>query len=249
MSKEKRIAWVTGGGSGIGLAGAQALAANGWTVVISGRRHDVLADAAKRIVDETSGKVDVLAVDVARPDDVKAAAASIMEKHGQIDLLVNNAGLNVPKRSWKELEIDGWNRIVDVNLNGVLYATHAVLPAMRARESGSVINVASWAGRIVSQMTGPAYTATKHALLALTHSFNMDECRNGLRACCLSPGEVATPIMKQRPVPPSEEVMSKMLQPEDVGRTIAFVADMPPHVCVNEILISPVANRVLLGTL
>jgi NADP-dependent 3-hydroxy acid dehydrogenase YdfG len=76
----------------------------------------------------------------------------------------------------------------------------------------------------------------------------MDECRNGLRACCLSPGEVATPIMKQRPVPPSEEVMSKMLQPEDVGRTIAFVANMPAHVCVNEILISPVANRAFLGT-
>jgi NADP-dependent 3-hydroxy acid dehydrogenase YdfG len=107
--------------------------------------------------------------------------------------------------------------------------------------------VASWAGRIVSQMTGPAYTATKHAILALTHSFNMDECRNGLRACCLSPGEVATPIMKNRPVPPSKEVMSKMLQPEDVGRTIAFVANMPAHVCVNEVLISPVANRAFLG--
>jgi NAD(P)-dependent dehydrogenase (short-subunit alcohol dehydrogenase family) len=95
---------------------------------------------------------------------------------------------------------------------------------MRDRKSGSIINTASWAGRIVSQMTGPAYTATKHAVLALTHSFNMDECRNGLRACRLMPGEVATPIMKQRPVPPSEEVMSTMLQPEDLGRTIAFVA-------------------------
>jgi len=96
-------------------------------------------------------------------------------------------------------------------------------------------------------MTGPAYTATKHAILALTHSFNMDECRNGLRACCLSPGEVATPNMKQRPVPPSMDVMSKMLQPEDVGQTIAFVANMPPHVCVDEIPISPVANRSFLG--
>jgi len=244
----KRIAWVTGGGSGIGLAGAETLAADGWTVAISGRRIDVLADAAKRIGDKTSGKVDVFPVDVGRADDVEAVARSILARHGQIDLLVNNAGLNVPKRSWKELEIAGWDQIVEVNLSGVLYAIHAVLPAMRDRKSGSIINIASWAGRIVSQMTGPAYTATKHAILALTHSFNMDECRNGLRACCLSPGEVATPILKQRPVPPSEEVMSKMLQPEDVGRTIAFVANMPPHVCVNEILISPVANRAFLGT-
>jgi NADP-dependent 3-hydroxy acid dehydrogenase YdfG len=247
-SKGKRVAWVTGGGSGIGLAGAEALAADGWTLAISGRRLDVLADAAKRIGDKGAGPVDVFPVDVARADDVHSVARSILAKHGQIDLLVNNAGLNVPKRSWKELEIGGWDQIVEVNLSGVLYAIHAVLPAMRDRKSGSIINIASWAGRIVSQMTGPAYTATKHAILALTHSFNMDECRNGLRAWCLSPGEVATPIMNRRPVPPSAEVMSTMLQPEDVGRTIAFVANMPPHVCVNEILISPVANRAFLGT-
>ena len=245
-SNGKRIAWVTGGGSGIGLAGAEALAGDGWRVTISGRRLDALEEAAKRIGDKTFAKVDVLPLDVTHPDDVRAAAQSILAKQGQIDLLVNNAGLNVPKRSWKDLEIGGWDQIVEVNLSGVLYAIHAVLPAMRDRKSGSIINVASWAGRIVSQMTGPAYTATKHAILALTHSFNMDECRNGLRACCLSPGEVATPIMKNRPVPPSEEVMSKMLQPEDVGRTIAFVANMPPHVCVNEVLISPVANRAFL---
>jgi NADP-dependent 3-hydroxy acid dehydrogenase YdfG len=246
-SKEKGIAWVTGGGSGIGLAGAEALAGDGWRVTISGRRLDALEEAAKRIADKTSAKVDMVPLDVTRPDDVRAAAQSILAKQGQIDLLVNNAGLNVPKRSWKDLEIGGWDQIVDVNLSGVLYAIHAVLPAMRDRQTGSIINIASWAGRIVSQMTGPAYTATKHAILALMHSFNMDECRNGLRACCLSPGEVATPIMKNRPVPPSEEVMSKMLQPEDVGRTIAFVANMPPHVCVNEVLISPVANRAFLG--
>jgi NADP-dependent 3-hydroxy acid dehydrogenase YdfG len=246
-SKGKRIAWVTGGGSGIGLAGAEALAGDGWSVTISGRRLDALEEAAKRIGEKTSAKVDVLPLDVTRADDVLAAAArSILAREGQIDLLVNNAGLNVPKRSWNDLEIGGWDQIVDVNLNGVLYAIHAVLPAMRDRKTGSIINIASWAGRIVSQMTGPAYTATKHAILALTHSFNMDECRNGLRACCLSPGEVATPTMKNRPVPPSEEVMSRMLQPEDVGRTIAFVANMPPHVCVNEVLISPVANRAFL---
>ena len=167
-SKGKRIAWVTGGGSGIGLAGAEALAADGWTVAISGRRLDVLADAAKRIGDSGAGPVDVFPVDVARADDVHAVARSILAKHGQIDLLVNNAGLNVPKRSWKELEIGGWDQIVEVNLSGVLYAIHAVLPAMRDRKSGSIINTASWAGRIVSQMTGPAYTATKHAV---SHAF------------------------------------------------------------------------------
>src|SRR6476619_422734 len=96
-SNGKRIAWVTGGGSGIGLAGAEALAADGWTVAISGRRLDVLADAAKRIGDSGAGPVDVCPGDVARADEVHAVARTILAKHGQIDLLVNNAGLNVPK--------------------------------------------------------------------------------------------------------------------------------------------------------
>jgi NADP-dependent 3-hydroxy acid dehydrogenase YdfG len=132
-SKSKRVAWVTGGGSGIGLAGAEALARDGWSVTISGRRLDALEEAAKRIGDKTAAKVDVLPLDVTLTDDVQAGAKSILANEGQIDLLVNNAGLNVPKRSWNDLEIGGWDQIVDVNLNGVLYAIHSVLPAMRER--------------------------------------------------------------------------------------------------------------------
>jgi len=172
-----------------------------------------------------------------------APAEQIVAKHGRIDLLVNSAGINVPKRSWADMELEGWDKLVEINLNGVLYCMRAVLPAMRKQKDGCIINVASWAGRHVSKMPGPAYTTTKHAVLALTHSFNMDECVNGLRACCLSPGEVATPILKLRPVVPSEAEQARMLQPEDCGRTIAFVASMPPRVCMNEILISPTWNR------
>jgi len=238
----KRVAWITGGGSGIGLAGAQELAKAGWTVVISGRRKDVIDEAAAAIA-KAGGSVEAMPLDVASAEDAERVAKAIVAKHGRIDLLVNSAGLNVPKRSWEEVTTEGWNKVVDVNLNGLMYCIRAVLPTMRAQKDGCIINVASWAGRHVSKLTGPAYTATKHAVLALTHSFNMEEFRNGLRACCLSPGEVATPIMKLRPVPPSAEDMAKMLQPEDLGRTIAFVASMPPHVCINEILISPTWNR------
>lgn len=239
---KKKVAWVTGGGSGIGEAGAQALARDGWTVVISGRRQDVIDKAAASIV-KAGGKAEALALDVANADQVESVAQAIIGKHGRIDLLVNSAGLNVPRRSWEQVDNAGWDKVVDVNLNGLLYCMRAVLPTMRAQKEGSIINVASWAGRFVSKMTGPAYTATKHAVVALTHSFNLEEFKNGLRACCISPGEVATPILKSRPVPPSEEDMARMLQPEDLGRTIAFVANMPPHVCVNEILISPSWNR------
>jgi NADP-dependent 3-hydroxy acid dehydrogenase YdfG len=238
----KRVAWVTGGGSGIGEAGAEALAADGWTVVVSGRRRDALDGVVTNIA-KAGGNAEAIALDVSKKQDVNKAAEQILAKHGRIDLLVNSAGINVPKRSWADMELEGWEKLVEVNLNGVLYCMRAVLPAMRKQKDGSIINVASWAGRHVSKMPGPAYTTTKHAVLALTHSFNMDECVNGLRACCLSPGEVATPILKLRAVVPSEEEQAKMLQSEDLGRTIAFVASMPPRVCMNEILISPTWNR------
>ncbi len=241
-NNKKRVAWITGGGSGIGLAGAQELAKEGWTVVISGRRKDVLDEAVASIA-KSGGKIEAIVLDVSNAADAEKVAKEIVAKHGRIDLLVNSAGVNVPKRSWDDITTEGWDKLVDINLSGVMYCMRAVLPAMRAQKDGVIINVASWAGRHVSKMTGPAYTTTKHAVLALTHSFNMDEFKNGLRACCLSPGEVATPILKLRPVPPSAEDMAKMLQPEDLGRTIAFVASMPPHACINEILISPTHNR------
>ena len=241
-NNKKRVAWITGGGSGIGLAGAEALAKDGWTVVISGRRKDVLDEAVAGIA-KSGGQIEAMVLDVSSAADAEKVAKAIVAKHGRVDLLVNSAGVDVPKRSWDDITTEGWDKLVDINLSGVMYCMRAVLPAMRAQKDGVIINVASWAGRHVSKMTGPAYTTTKHAVLALTHSFNMDEFKNGLRACCLSPGEVATPILKLRPVPPSKEDMAKMLQPEDLGRTIAFVASMPAHACINEILISPTHNR------
>jgi len=243
----KRVAWVTGGGTGIGESAAEHLAADGWIVVISGRRQAEL-DRAVASITKKGGKAEAIALDVSNKAGVDKAAEQILAKHGRIDLLVNSAGVNVTKRSWADFELEGWEKVVDINLNGVLYCMRAVLPAMRKQKDGCIINVASWAGRHVSKMTGPAYTTTKHAVLALTHSFNMDECVNGLRACCLSPGEVATPILKLRPVVPSDEEQAKMLQPEDLGRTIAFVASMPPRVCMNEILISPTHNRGFIQT-
>lgn len=247
MTKRKRIAWITGGGTGIGEAGALALAADGWTVIVSGRRKAALETVAAKIA-AAGGTAEAVPLDVAKAAEVQAAADAILARHGRIDLLVNSAGVNVPKRRWDDMTLDGWNQLVEINLNGVLYCMKAVLPAMRAQADGTIINVSSWAGRHVSKMPGPAYTSTKHAVLALTHSFNMEECMHGLRACCLMPGEVATPILEQRPVVPSAEEQARMLQPEDLGRTIAFVANMPPRVCVNEILISPTHNRGFIQT-
>src|SRR5580704_18683332 len=163
----KRVAWVTGGGSGIGEAGAERLAADGWTVVVSGRRKEALEAVVAKIA-AAGGKAEAMALDVSVAADVQKVADEIVSRHGRIDLLVNSAGINVPKRRWADMELEGWNQLVEINLNGVLYCMRAVLPAMRRQQDGCIINVASWAGRHVSKMPGPAYTTTKHAVLALT---------------------------------------------------------------------------------
>lgn len=243
----KKVAWITGGGTGIGYGGAKALGASGWRVVISGRRANVL-DEALQGLKAFGVEVSAIALDISEAADVQEAAQAILKEHGRIDLLVNNAGLNVTKRSFADVTVDGWDQVINTNLNGLMYCIGAVLPAMRVQQDGCIINIASWAGKIVTKLTGPAYNATKHAVVALTHSLNMEEFRNGIRACALSPAEVATPIMKLRPVPPSDADMARMLQVEDLGHTIAFVANMPSHVCVNEILISPTWNRTFDGT-
>ncbi|MGY4283107.1 NAD(P)-dependent dehydrogenase (short-subunit alcohol dehydrogenase family) [Bradyrhizobium sp. LM2.7] len=175
----KRVAWVTGGGSGIGEAGAEALAADGWTVVVSGRRKDALDTVVAKIIRD-GGAAEAIALDVSVAAETQKVADQIVARHGRIDLLVNNAGINVPKRSWKDMELEGWDKLVQVNLNGVLYCMRAVLPTMRKQQDGAVINVSSWAGRHVSKMPGPAYTTTKHAVLALTHFLQHGRMRQRL---------------------------------------------------------------------
>lgn len=243
MSKlEGKIAWITGAGSGIGLAGAQALARSGAVVVMSGRRATVLESEARQIR-ASGGVAEVAALDVADASAVKQAAAAILARHGRIDILVNSAGLNNPNRYWKDQSTAGWREVVGINLDGSFYTIHAVLPAMRTNKDGLIINISSWAGVFHPKLTGAAYNASKHAVTAMTETINMEECTNGIRACAICPAEVATPILDRRPVPPSAADRARMLQPDDLGETIRFVAELPPQVCINQIIISPTWNR------
>jgi len=241
-----KIAWVTGGGSGIGRAGAEALAAAGAVVALSGRRPDQLEQVHHAIVAQ-GGTAQTMPLDVTDGAAVAKAGAEIVRRFGRVDILVNSAGMNVPNRFWKNLTVESFASVVTANLQGSLNTIHAVLPQMREQKDGLVINISSWAGRFDPYLTGPAYNASKHGVVAMTLSLNMEECVNGIRACVICPGEVATPILKKRPVPPSAEEQARMLQAEDLGRTIRFVAEMPPRVCLNEIVISPTWNRMWLG--
>ena len=238
-----KTVWITGGGSGIGLAGGIELARAGAHVVISGRTADTLREAQKSI--KALGSCEAIALDVGD----KQAVADAVQRIGRVDILINSAGINDPKRNFFNVSPEAWDRIVRINLSGMFYCVHAVLPGMRSRKDGLIINVSSWAGRYASTLTGPAYNATKHAVVALTESINMEEGMNGIRATSVLPGEVATPILEKRPVPPTPEVRAKMLQAEDLGKTILFVASLPARACINEIIISPTHNRFYFGGL
>ena len=244
-----QVAWVTGGGSGIGLAGAIELAKAGCRVIVSGRDAAKLdaAIAGAEARGAPPGSITPAPLDVADATAVARVGAEVQGRHGRVDVLVNSAGLNVKKRAWDETDGAAFEHVVGVNLNGTTYCTLAVLAGMRERREGTVINVASFAGWHYGRLTGPAYTASKAGMMALTHSFNIEECVNGLRATALCPGEVATPILKKRPVEPSAAEKARMLQEGDLGHTIRFIAELPAHVCINELVITPVWNRIYLG--
>jgi len=244
-----KVAWITGGGSGIGLAGAEELVKAGARVVISGRTDKTNKEAEQKL--RALGDAEAVQLDVSDKKAVLAAAADIEKRHGRIDILVTSAGTNIsgPKRNFRTMSAEGWDDVVQINLNGLFYCCLAVIPGMRARKDGLIINISSWAGRYASSLTGPAYNATKRAVIAVSESINMEECAHGIRATSILPGEVATPIMEKRPVPPSKEERARMAQPEDFGKAILFVATMPARSCVNELVIAPTWNRFYLGGL
>ena len=182
-----KIAWVTGGGTGIGRAGAEQLAGAGATVILSGRRSAELEDVKWAIAGK-GGTAEAAPLDVTDKAAVAKASAEIINRHGRVDILVNSAGMNVPQRFWKNLTPDSFESVVSANLQGSLNTIAAVLPTMRERKDGLVINISSWAGRFDPYLTGPAYNAAKHGVVAMTLSLNMEECVNGIRACVICPG-------------------------------------------------------------
>jgi len=241
-----QLAWVTGGGTGIGRAVARTLAREGARVAVSGRRTPELEDVVAQIRAE-GGQAEAVPLDVADAAAVSAAAAKLLAAHGRIDLLVCSAGTNVPNRYWSALTPEAFAKVTAINLDGVAFCAMAVLPAMRAAQAGTIIVVSSWAGWRFLPFTGAAYGATKMGLAPLVESLNDQEGRHGIRATLVCPGEVATPILRSRPMPPPEEDIARMLTPEDVADAVAYAAGAPAHVCLNEIVISPRWNRIYLG--
>lgn len=236
------VAWITGAGTGIGESAALKLAEAGATLVLSGRRRDLLDGVAGR-VRSAGGEASVEALDVADKRAVLDVVGRIKARHGRIDIGVFSAGVNVTDRNWSNVTTDGWDQVIGIDLDGVFYCCHTVVPLMREQGGGTIINISSMAGKAVSPLTGPAYGAAKDALNAMTASLLIEERNHNIRATAICPGEVATPILDARPVKVSDEDKARMLQAEDVGDLIRYVAQLPMHVTLNEVLITPTWNR------
>ncbi|MET3927619.1 SDR family oxidoreductase [Devosia sp. 2618] len=241
-----KVVWITGAGSGIGKSTAELLATCGATVVLTGRREELLSAVAKGISDR-GGNVEVEAGDLSDASKVQSIVDAIVSRHGRIDILVNNAGVNIRDRSTDVLTPEGVDTLISTNLAAAFYCVTAVLPAFRKQGGGLMIHTASWLGRHSHKLAGAGYSATKHAVVAMSHAINMEEFSNNIRSCALCPGEVATPVLDKRPVPVPQEERNLMLQPEDLAALIRMVCELPERICLNELVVSPTWNRMFLS--
>ena len=240
------MAIITGASSGIGAATALALSKAGAKVAIGARRVDRLEELAKKIT-ENGGQAFYQKLDVAQKSECDDFAKAVLEKWNSIDILVNNAGL-MPLSFFKNLKVDEWDRMVDVNIKGVLYSTAAVITHMKEKKSGHIVNLSSVAGRIVFP-AGSVYCATKHAVTAFTEGLRQElSTRSNIRITSIEPGIVSTELTStitdeslKGYVENAKKIQS--LQSEDIANAILYAVEAPPHVNVNEVLIRPTTQE------
>lgn len=232
-----KVVLVVGGGTGIGLGIGVAFAREGSRVVLAARTATTL-EAAKKIP-EVGALLRTKTCDAADRAQLADLVAWVGKEVGPIDVMVYSAGVNVPKRTFAEINPADFDRVMAINATGAFNSMHAVLPAMRARKAGLIINVVSLGGLRVLQLAGLPYTAAKFAQGAIGTFANLEAMPDGVRVTNLYPGETETPILDQRPVPPTAEHRARMLQPEDVAAMAVAVAKLPPRAVVPEIVITP----------
>ena len=232
-----KTALITGGGTGIGAGIALAFAKEGCRVAIAGRREEKLREAAATYKGE--GKIETHVVDVGDRPSVAELFRWADKTLGKIDILVNAAGINTPKRLMADMPAETWDEVLRINATGVYNCIAAVLPQMRQRHDGLIININSISGHRATMLGGVAYAASKFALSALNTAVSLEEGKNGIRVTSICPGEVDTPLLSRRPVPVSPENLARILQPSDVAEAALMIACLPPRAHVADIIIKP----------
>lgn len=233
-----KVALVTGAGSGIGRASAVALAEAGAAVVLVGWSAENTRQAASDI-QASGGRAIYAQCDVRDRAQVARAVQAGIEAFGEIDILVNSAGINTPRRGVSDISLEDWDKVLQVNLTGAFNCLREVLPGMKARREGLIVNISSMSGKRASRLGGAAYSASKYGLASLTESINIEEAESGIRATAIFPGEVETAIMRYRAEPPPPERLARMLRAQDIAAAVVFVAALPPRAVVSEMCIVP----------
>jgi NADP-dependent 3-hydroxy acid dehydrogenase YdfG len=236
-----KVIVITGASSGLGEAAARHLVARGATVVLGARRTDRIESLASEL-SKAGGKALAVETDVARREQVRRLADAAVETYGRIDVIINNAGL-MPLSPLDRLKVDEWDRMIDVNIKGVLYGIAAALPHMQRQRSGHIINVSSVAGHKV-RAGGAVYSATKHAVRALSEGLRQEVKPYNIRTTIISPGVVVSELPNTASDPGVAANIRKMY--DDIGipadsfaRAVAFAIEQPDEVDVNEILFRP----------
>ena len=227
---------VTGAGSGVGRAVVERFVAEGWQAALVGR-HETSLRQTQAACGDRADACAVFECDVSDADSVARMAEAVLERFGHVDVLVNSAGTNVPRRAFREVSIDDWHHVIATNLHGAFYCTRAFLPAMRARRSGTVVNINSDAGKLARDLAGVSYVSSKFGLAGMTQSLNAEERAHGIRGCSIFPRDVNTPLLDKRPQPPPEEERQRMVQPEDVAACVWLAATLPPNAILEELSI------------
>lgn len=237
-----KVALVTGAGTGIGRATAEHLAREGATVVLVGRRRDVLDEVADAIT-ALGGSVAVRPTHIEDAAEVGALVDWVRKEVGPVDILVNNAGAasNILNVRW--IPEEEWNQVLGVNLTAVYLLTQAVLPDMIERGAGSIITVSSLAALRPNLLGGAAYGAAKAGVRNFMTYLHNTFRNDGIRATCILPGEVSTPIMDNRANPPSRRTRDAMVQPDDVARAVVLCATLPARTVIEELVIAPTYLR------
>jgi len=233
-----RNAVVTGAGSGVGQATALALARQGWRVALVGRRIEALQETVK-LAGELAGRLLVCPCDIGDSTAVEAMGRRVLTEFSSVEVLVNAAGTNAPKRSLEVLSLDDYHAMINTNLHGPYYCVQAFLPGMRGQGSGTIVNVVSDAGKQASPKAGPGYVVSKFGLAGLTQAINAEERGRGVRACAIFPGDIDTPLLDKRPVVPDAAARSRMMQPEDIAECVLHCVNLPARVVVEEMLVRP----------
>jgi NADP-dependent 3-hydroxy acid dehydrogenase YdfG len=237
-----KIALVTGGGSGIGAAAAIALAGEGATVVVAGRREAPLL-ATVAAIEAAGGKGAARVVDLEDGDAAAALGTGVLKDFGQLDILVNNAGHSSQVRTLSHVDPHEFESVFKVNVTAVYRLTQSVLESMVARGEGTVITVASMAGVSANLLGGVAYGSAKAAVINMMNGLNAELRNKGIRATSIMPGEANTDILDNRPLPPDAATREHMMQPEDVAEAIRVCATLPQRTVIEQILMRPTRQR------